>query len=231
MAQAHGSRNVQAGKLGGGRGAAEIRGRESPPGCRERNVLPTAPPPESSGIQLSLRWIYQSNNPIMKKTSLLSLALSLSLFTGLASAGTVKIPDKKPVVSVNVPDSWKPEELEKGFSCESPDQVVTIIFEVTSAKGVDKLIEENIDWLTKEQEVEIDEKTQSTKDFEANGIEWKRISWDGKSEDWGPSLVGLMFTDAGKGKILTVTYWVVKKDFAKQEKALEKILSSVKRIE
>jgi hypothetical protein len=115
------------------------------------------------------------------------------LLTGLASAGTVNVPEDKPAISVEIPDSWKPEETDNGIACESPDKVATIFFEVTSAKGLDALIEENIDWLTKDQGVELDKAS-------------------------------------GDGKVLTVTYWITKKDQEKHVATIEKIFESVKRV-
>ncbi len=143
----------------------------------------------------------------------------------------MKIPEKKPAVVVDIPKSWKPEPTDEGIACESPDQVATVFFEVTSAKGVDKLIDDNIDWLTKEQSVKIDKATQKTSDYETGSMKWSRISWDGSSKEWGPSVVGFMFTPVGKDKVLTVTYWITKKDKEKHAATLEKIFASVKRVE
>ena len=41
--------------------------------------------------------------------------------------------------------------------------------------------------------------------------------------------VGFAFTDAGNGKVLTVTYWITKKDQEKHFPTIEKIFESVKR--
>jgi len=76
------------------------------------------------------------------------LAFSL-LLTSFTYASTVNIPQDNPAVSVDIPDSWKPEETDKEVACESPDKVATIFFEVTSSSGLDALIDENVDWLTK----------------------------------------------------------------------------------
>src|ERR1700737_5090267 len=118
------------------------------------------------------------------------------LLTSFAPAGTVKIPDDKPAISVNIPGSWKPEETDKGIACESPDKVATVFFEVTSAKGLDALIDENVDWLTVDQGVQLDRASEQKQDFEAAGLEWKRISWSGNSKEWGPATVGFAFTAA-----------------------------------
>ncbi|MGA8477178.1 MAG: hypothetical protein WB696_04400 [Chthoniobacterales bacterium] len=158
-----------------------------------------------------------------------TLAFSL-LLTGFAHAGTVNIPQDNPAVSVDVPDSWKPEETDKGIACESPDKVATIFFEVTSSSGLEALIDENVDWLTKDQGVQLDKASEQKQEFEAGNLGWKRISWNGTSKEWGPATVGFAFTDAGNGKVLTVTYWITKKDQEKHFPTIEKIFESVKRI-
>jgi hypothetical protein len=65
-----------------------------------------------------------------------------------------------------------------GIACESPDKVATIFIEVTSAKGVDALIDENIDWLTKDQGVQLDKASEQKQDFEGTEPidDWQFIS-------------------------------------------------------
>jgi hypothetical protein len=94
---------------------------------------------------------------------LYALIFSLVL-SSLAPAGTLNIPEDKPAISVDIPDSWKPETTDKGIACESPDKVATIFFEVTSAKGLEALIDENVDWLTKDQGVQLDKASEQTGD-------------------------------------------------------------------
>lgn len=160
--------------------------------------------------------------------TLIAITALLTCCAQFASAGTIKIPKDKPAMTVSVPDSWKPEPTDDGIAVESPDQVATIFFEVTDAKEIETLISDNIEWLTKEQKVKISDATKKEGEFSANGMDWKKISWDGESKEWGPSSVGFMFTKVGGNKILTVTYWITKKDAEKQTEALNKIMDSIK---
>jgi len=153
-------------------------------------------------------------------------ATILVAFAAIADAKTIKIPEGKPVISVNVPDSWEPEATDKGIAIESPDKIVTVFFEVTSPKGVEDLINENVDWLMKDQKVEIDRESKSEKDFKNGDINWSLISWNGDNEEFGPATVGFMMTKAGN-KLLTVTYWITKKGHEKQMPELDEILSSI----
>ena len=166
----------------------------------------------------------------MKKKLILTFCLALPLLLQDASAEIVKVPKDSPAITVNIPDKWEPEETDKGIVCESPDKEATIFFEVTSAKKLEALIDENIDWLVKDQEVEIDKSTQKSTDFEAGGMSWKALAYEGTSKEWGAANIILAFADAGKGKALMVTYWVTKKGEARHGKELTAILDSVKKI-
>jgi hypothetical protein len=161
--------------------------------------------------------------------SVTAFAFSL-LLASLAPAETINIPEDEPAISVNIPETWKPEATDKGITCESPDKIVTIIFEVTTEKGLDALIQENVECLVKDQSVQLDKASEHKQDFESAGLKWSRISWDGDSKEWGPATVGFLFTDAGSGKILTVTYWITKKDQEAHFPTLTKIIESVKLI-
>lgn len=167
----------------------------------------------------------------MKKPFILLAVLASFAFASLAVAGTVTIPKDNPAAVAKVPDSWKPEETDHGYAIESPDQVATVLLEVTTVKGADKLLDENIDWLVKEQEVKIDAKSKKESEIELAGRKWSVLAWDAGSKEWGPSVVGFIFSEVGAGKVMTVTYWITKKDSDKHMPTIEKILSSVKSVE
>ncbi len=166
------------------------------------------------------------------KNTLAIATLVLALFTTLAPAGTIKIPADKPAASVNIPDSWEPEEDEGGVLAESPDNVATIFLElVADEKEMEAAIESSLEWLVTDHEVKVDAATKEEKDFEDGGRKWSRISWSAESKEWGPAVVGFLFSEVGDGKVLTITYWISKKDSEKSLETLGKIFSSVKSIE
>ncbi|WP_395747363.1 hypothetical protein [Prosthecobacter sp.] len=165
------------------------------------------------------------------KNKLIAATLILALFPALAPAGTIKLPEDKPAMTANIPDSWEPEEDGDGILAESPDNVATIYLEVVGTKKeMDSVIEESIKWLTEEHEVKVDAATKEEKDFEDSGRKWSRISWSGESKEWGPAVIGFLFTEVGDGKVLTITYWISKKDSEKSLETLGKIFSSVKSV-
>src|SRR5476651_1720577 len=112
----------------------------------------------------------------MKKNILTSTFLVFALFSSVVSAGTVKVPDDKPAVTADIPDAWKPEKIDNGIVIESPDQVATMYFEVTSAKAADDLLKENLEYLKKEHNVTVDMATMKIADAKIGGQAWHRMS-------------------------------------------------------
>jgi hypothetical protein len=165
------------------------------------------------------------------KHTLIAATLILTLFPALAPAATIKLPEDKPAATVSIPDSWEPEESDDGVLAESPDNVATIYLEVVAnEKEMDTVIEDSLKWLTEDHEVKVDGASKETKDFEDGGRKWSRISWSGESKEWGPAMIGFLFTEVGGGKVLTVTYWISKKDSEKSLDTVGKIFSSVKSV-
>ncbi len=165
------------------------------------------------------------------KHTLIAATLFLTLFPALAPAATIKLPEEKPATTITVPDDWEPEESDEGILAESPDNVATVYFEVVGTeKEMDGVIEESLKWLTEDHKVTVNAATKATKDFEEAGRKWSRISWDADSKEWGPAVVGFLFTEVGGGKVLTITYWISKKDSEKNLETLGKIFTSVKSV-
>lgn len=164
----------------------------------------------------------------MKKVLQFIAVLTLSWFASSVFAEVVYVPANKPVVTLQVPDSWKPSEIERGIEVNSPDDVVTMFFEIVkSEKGMNTVLDDNIEWLTEEQNVKINPSTKQETDIAVGGIKSSLIGYDAKSKEWGPSKVGFIFTPVGS-RVMVTTYWITNKGFAKQEPVVNRILASLK---
>lgn len=160
----------------------------------------------------------------MKKVTFLTALLLLGVGASL-QAKTIRIPEDKPVISVDIPSTWETEDLDKGVQTKSPDGEAQIFFEVISAKKIGALIDENINYL-KENKVVIDESTRKENDFELPGIKGKTLTWDAKDE-FGPESVALVFGKVSDSKMLMITYWVTKQSEKKHGEELAKVMNSV----
>ena len=134
----------------------------------------------------------------MKKLSL-AVLFALALVTP-SFAKTFKVPDEGSFASITIPDDWKSKEIDKGVEAQSKDDEVYFAVEATDAKGMDKTIEEAIDFL-KEQGVTIDPKTQKQSEGKVNGMEGVDITWSGKDKE-GDAIMSLTILAVRKDKAL-----------------------------
>ena len=155
-------------------------------------------------------------------------ALLLSFVAVSAAAEDIKIPAKNPVITVTIPDSWKPEQIKTGAACESPDKVVTILFEIAaSEKGISSLIDENMDWLVKEQGIKFNAEAKDNPEFSVGGIKSTLKSYHATSKEFGPANVGFIFTPVGD-KVLITTYRITVQGFEKHDATMTTIMDSVR---
>jgi hypothetical protein len=165
-------------------------------------------------------------NRTMKKLSLAAL-FALALLTP-AFAKTFKVPDEDSFASITIPDDWKSKEIDKGVESQSKDDQVYFAVEASDAKGLDKTIEDAIDFL-KEQGVTIDTKTQKQSEGKINGMDGVDLTWNGKDKE-GDAIISLTILAVRKDKALLITYWASPEGTKSHAKELGEIISSVKGI-
>lgn len=161
----------------------------------------------------------------MKKIIALALLALTSPLT--AHAATLTFPGDKPVASITIPDSWKPEETDGGVQGTSADSAVYLSAEVASDKSMEKVVTGAIDFLAKNK-VTIDPSTQKeTPATDVNGMQMATLEWDGNDED-GPVSVGLLIVQVSADNALVVTYWGDKGEEDKHDAEVKAIVASIK---
>ena len=166
----------------------------------------------------------------MKKSSirlavLSAVTLTLSLVAP-AVAEDFKMPEKKPVVSVTLPDSWKPEETDAGVQGQSPDGAVYLAVESSrSEKGVSEIIDSTFE-MFKEHKVDVDKSTKKTNKLTIAGEEAEEMLYTGKDED-GPATISLTIFSV-KDTVIVITYWASSDKVEKDNPAIVKIVKSIK---
>ena len=155
--------------------------------------------------------------------SAFSLALSL---VSPAVAEEFKMPEKKPVISVTFPDSWKPEETDAGVQGQTKDTAVYMAIEASrSEKGMNAIIDGTFD-MFKEHKVDVDKSTKKDTTKTIAGQEASVMTFTGKDED-GPTTVSLTIFTV-KDTVIVISYWATTDKEAKYSDAVDKIVNSVK---
>jgi len=158
------------------------------------------------------------------------LITAVALCCGLAlpaAAKTYELPDANPAVTVTLPNSWKPTEIDSGVEATSADTETYVAVETATAKGVDGLITDDIQFLV-DQGITIDKSSQQTHDTTINGIPCSFITWNGKDKD-GPTSVTLVIFGVTDNLVLLMTAWSSPAGDKSNGAELEKIVSSIKR--
>jgi hypothetical protein len=162
----------------------------------------------------------------MKKFSL-AVLLALALATP-SFAKTFKVPEEASFASITIPDDWKSKEIDSGVESQSADNEVYFAVEATDAKGMDKAIEEAVQYLH-EQGVTVDEKSMKQSEGKINGMDGIDVTWNGKDKE-GNAIISLTILAANKDKVLLITYWASPEGTKKHDKELGAILQSIKPI-
>ena len=110
----------------------------------------------------------------MKKFMLAAVVLVSVALPALAK--NFAVPEKNPVATLAIPDNWKTEEIEYGYSARSPDNDIFFSAEYATGARVDAMLENNSDWL-KENKI-----TSKEKPAEFENRCWRPASKNADSE-------------------------------------------------
>lgn len=169
----------------------------------------------------------------MKQSSSFRIALlaGVALASGLVSsspAAEFKVPDKHPVITVTYPDSWKPEEIDRGVQGQTADTAVYLSVEATkSEKGMNEIIDASFD-MFKEHKVEVDKSTKKVNKLQIAGQDAEEMLFTGKDED-GPTAISITTLAVGD-HIVIISYWASTQSEAKYQPAIAKIIGSIKAV-
>jgi hypothetical protein len=144
-----------------------------------------------------------------------------------ADAKTFKLPnDDFAIASIDMPDSWKPKEIDNGVAGQSADDAVYLsVVAVGSDKGMEAEIDDTFEML-KSHNVELDEATKKENKFKIGSFEATELLYQGKDED-GPAAVSIVFVPI-KDKLVIMTYWVTTEKEKEHQAEVGKIVNSLK---
>lgn len=163
----------------------------------------------------------------MKTKLALSVLFAAVLITP-AFGKTFNLPDEDSFASITIPDDWKSKEIDKGVESQSADGEVYFAVEATDTKGLEKTIEEAVEYL-KGQGVTVDLKTQKQSEGKVNGMDVIELDWKGTDKE-GAAEISLSVIAVKSDKALLITYWAAPEGTKKHIKTLGEIANSVKKL-
>ncbi len=159
------------------------------------------------------------------KIFLTSALLTLALALGSVHAKEFQLPEKAPVLSIDIPDDWEPDQTDKGIEVYNEDMTIYASIESAGdAAGVDGLIARMRDTL-KEQGKKIDGLPITKRETTVAGIKVNEITYESQDEA-GP--VKIIATTLQVGDVYFVIAVAVSKDADSDDRELVlKMLNSI----
>lgn len=156
----------------------------------------------------------------------IAAALAAILFVVPAFAKNFAVPDKNPAITITVPDNWKTQEIEYGYSARPADEAIFFSVEFADARNIDKMMATNEAWM-KDNKIKKVEPIQA--EVPLNGIPatvFQFRTTDGN----GPTKVDFILLPAGDKRMIMLTVWGNDEERETHAKALDAIFGSIKSI-
>ena len=142
-------------------------------------------------------------------------------------AKNLALPEKSPIATITVPNSWKMEDIEYGYSARSPDGDIFFSAEYATGARVDRMMDNNTKWM-KENKITAT-KEPMEREIDIGGIRGKLLRIVGKDEN-GPTIVDFLFMPAGEKRLIMLTLWGSEEERASNQADIDTIQSSLKPI-
>ena len=155
-----------------------------------------------------------------------ALLFAFCVISAPVFAKTFSIPSENPVATVNIPNSWEPNEYDGGVEGTSKDGDFYFAFEAVTKSNVAEATRESMIWFVK-QGVMLDPNSQTTNESTLNGSPVYVVSYTGKDKD-GPTKVTMVIVSTNKKDRFLVIYgWGSEKADQANRKEIDKIIGSI----
>ena len=156
----------------------------------------------------------------------LAALISLWILSDAALAKTYPIPSENPVATINIPNSWEPNEYDGGVEGTSKDGQFYFAIEAVDSKDIGEATKEGINWF-KKQGVKFDVNSQTTSESILNDLPVLTITFKGRDKD-GPTEVTLVLVKTlKKNRFLLIYGWGSESAVEANNKDIDKILTSL----
>lgn len=156
-----------------------------------------------------------------------ALVLSFFVVASPALAKNLAFPDKNPIGTIVLPDSWKPSEIEFGWEAKSPNDDIYLSIELINDKLINKVATSNDAWM-KDNKIQL-QPNPTVEELLLGGLFAKAFIYQATDEN-GPTMIYQVFVMAKKGAAL-ITIWGSEQEQKKREKELSAIMNSIQAIQ
>jgi hypothetical protein len=154
------------------------------------------------------------------------IAAAIAVFMPAAQAKVFSIPAEDAIATINAPDEWEPNEIDKGVEMNSPDGGIYVDAEAVKADDISGAIAETMKVLTA-QGLVLDQSSQKTADSEKNGLKMHDFLYTGKDKDGPTNFAITLVETADPSTYLMLTFWGSDEALKANGKTLHELTESV----
>ena len=166
-----------------------------------------------------------NNNKFRLAAGIFLAAAIFGATTTLAKVYAISGSD--PVAAVEVPDDWKPTDIDNGIEMQSPDGDIYVAIESVKADNITDVVAESVKVLAK-QGLVIDKASKKIKDYEANGMKIHDIDYSGEDKDGSTEFALTLVETPDPEKFVMLTFWGSKEAQKTNDAAIGSIMQSLK---
>lgn len=156
-----------------------------------------------------------------------ALALALLFAAAPAWAKNFAVPEKNPAITVTIPDTWKTDEIEYGYSAFSPGDDVYFSIETAGEKTVDAMMKNNTTWMKENKIVPTSDVQKIERDFNGlKGTVYHRTAKD----DNGDTNIDFAIIPIANNRIVFLTIWASEEEYKAHAAEFDGIIASLKPI-
>jgi hypothetical protein len=160
------------------------------------------------------------------RTILLAATILCLTHATAALAKNFAVPEKNPAATLSIPDNWKIEKIEYGYSAKPEDDSLFFSVEYAGASRIGKMLDNNSEWM-KENHIR-PKGAPVEKEIEVGGLSGKLLHFEA-TDDEGDTLVDFLFVN-GNGRLIMFTLWGSEEALQAHQADVETIESSLKAI-
>ena len=161
----------------------------------------------------------------------LLIALIATLLAAPVLAETYNIPEKNPIITVEVPDKgWEVTKIARGIEMSDDDDDVYLSIEGVDGSNSKEVAASAMAYLSR-QGVKIDPETKTEKEGKLGEFPVYELGWKGEDKDGDDVIVRLLVLTVTPQRGVMITYWADPEGDKKHEDTIRAMIASIRKID
>jgi hypothetical protein len=161
--------------------------------------------------------------------AMLKFVISICVLLAIpAFCATHKLPEDKPILTIEIPDEWQTKEVGESVLATAPDDPIHILIVPPEGSKIAETMGEAMRYIRGTSGIVVDPHSVKNELGKLNDMEVRHLSWEAKDKK-GDVRIQFTIVSLAEKKSVLVACWGSPAAEQKHEAALKKILQSIKK--